>query len=337
MNFLVEKWNRNRNTPEALHELTSDLRKWNKEVFGNLKVRKNKLMARIDGIQVALDNGAADRILELHDSLQEELAILLHQEEMHWFQKSRTKWIECGDRNTKFFHTSTMIRRRRKKNVGLKNEVGEWIDDPPVLKEMVIGYFSNIYTLPADVDPVPVLPRGGFMRLSSNDLMGLSAPFTDIEIWQAMKSMGAYKAPGIDGYQPVFYQKCWETVGASVCTFIQGFFASGHLPRSVNETLIQLIGKVNNPELVTQFRPISLCNVLYKMITKLLAKRLQPLMEKLSSFIPDRSITDNIVLAQEIVHSMKGKKGRKGWFLLKLDLAKAYDTTTKIAFYPVIF
>ncbi|KAL8150228.1 hypothetical protein V2J09_020036 [Rumex salicifolius] len=202
MNFLVEKWNRNRNTPEALHELTSDLRQWNKEVFGNLKFRKNKLMARIDGIQVALDNGVADRILELHESLQEELAILLHQEEMHWFQKSRAKWIECGDRNTKFFHTSTMIRRRRKKIVGLKNEVGEWVDDPPVLKEMVIGYLSNIYTLPTDVDPVPVLPRGGFMRLSSNDLMGLSAPFTDIEIWQAVKSMGAYKAPGIDGYQP---------------------------------------------------------------------------------------------------------------------------------------
>lgn len=129
MNFLSEKWNRIMDTPEALHELTLDVRRWNKEVFGNLEFRKNKLLARIEGIRVALDNGAENRILQLHDFLQEELARQLQQEEIHWFQKSWAKWIECGDHNTSFFHTTTVIRRRRKRIAALKNDAGEWIED----------------------------------------------------------------------------------------------------------------------------------------------------------------------------------------------------------------
>ena len=91
-----------------------------------------------------------------------------------------------------------------------------------------------------------------------------------------------------------------------------------------------LIPKVNKPESITQFRLISLCNALFKIITKAMVGRLKGVMKKLigpaqSSFIPDRLSADNIVVVQEDVHSMRRKKGRKGWMLLKLDLEKAYD------------
>ncbi|KAG7548148.1 Reverse transcriptase domain [Arabidopsis suecica] len=84
------------------------------------------------------------------------------------------------------------------------------------------------------------------------------------------------------------------------------------------------------PEKITQFRPKSLCNVLFKIITKTMVERLKRVMTKLigpaqSSFIPGRVSMDNIVVVQEAVHSMKRKKGRKGWMLLKLNLEKAYD------------
>lgn len=98
----------------------------------------------------------------------------------------------------------------------------------------------------------------------------------------------------------------------------------------MNDALVVLIAKVSKPERITQFRPISLCNVLFKTITKAMVLRLKRIMPMLigpaqSSFIPGRLSTDNIVIVQEAVHSMKRKKGLKGWMLLKLDLEKAYD------------
>lgn len=112
--------------------------------------------------------------------------------------------------------------------------------------------------------------------------------------------------------------------------FVMDFFESGNLPKYTNDALLVLIPKVGKPEHITQFRPISLCNVLFKIITKTLVGRLKGVITKLigpaqASFIPGRLSTDNIVVVQEAVHSMKRKKGRKGWMLLKLDLEKAYD------------
>lgn len=108
------------------------------------------------------------------------------------------------------------------------------------------------------------------------------------------------------------------------------FFATGQLSEGMNDALVVLIAKVGKPEQMTHFRPISLCNVLFKTITKVLILRMKKVISKLigpaqSSFIPGRLSTDTIVLVQEAVHSMRRKKGRKGWMLLKLDLEKAYD------------
>lgn len=102
------------------------------------------------------------------------------------------------------------------------------------------------------------------------------------------------------------------------------------LPCETNDALVVLIAKVLKLEKLTEFRPISLCNVLFKTITKTMVLRLKKVMPKLigpaqSSFIPGRVSTNNIVVVQEAVHSMRRKKGRKGWMLLKLDLEKAYD------------
>lgn len=108
------------------------------------------------------------------------------------------------------------------------------------------------------------------------------------------------------------------------------FFETGELPPGTNDAFLVLIPKVGKPEQITQFRPISLCNILFKVVTKVMVLRLKSLMSNLigpaqSSFIPGRLSTDNIMVVQEAVHSMKRKKGRKGWILLKLDLEKAYD------------
>jgi hypothetical protein len=112
---------------------------------------------------------------------------------------------------------------------------------------------------------------------------------------------------------------------------VKAFFHSGFLLKSLNHTFISLSPKVPTPERLTQFRPISLCNVSYKIISKILVNRLKPLMDSLitpfqNAFIQGRQITDNIILAHEVFEYLKKKrKGKWGFVALKLDMNKAYD------------
>ena len=105
----------------------------------------------------------------------------------------------------------------------------------------------------------------------------------------------------------------------------------GSLLKSINNTFITLILKVKNPERVSEFRPISLCDVIYKIISKVLANRLKPILndiisESQSAFIADRLITDNVLIAFESLHHMKTNcTGRTGFMALKQDMSKAYD------------
>src|SRR4051812_42070497 len=103
------------------------------------------------------------------------------------------------------------------------------------------------------------------------------------------------------------------------------------MPTEWNETTIVLIPKVKTPEKLTEYRPISLCNVLYKLISKVLANCLKVILPEIisptqSAFVPGRMITDNVLLAYEIAHLLHTKKcGRDGLVAIKLDMSKAYD------------
>ena len=116
----------------------------------------------------------------------------------------------------------------------------------------------------------------------------------------------------------------------TVTEAIQSFFTSGRLLKEVNNSFIVLIPKVKNPSSVNHFRPISLCNTIYKTISKLLVSRLRPLLDKLispsqSTFIPSRWIAENQLTAHELLHSFKRRKVKGGFVALKIDLQKAYD------------
>ncbi|KAL0367498.1 UNVERIFIED_CONTAM: hypothetical protein Sradi_3639900 [Sesamum radiatum] len=159
----------------------------------------------------------------------------------------------------------------------------------------------------------------------------LLKPFTSEEVLHALKQMHPLKSPDPDCMSPIFYHKYWSIVGLDVCSFILDFLNGGPLNPLVNFTHIVLIPKCPNPSDMSHFRPISLCNVLYKLASKTIANRLKPLLDTMISpsqfaFVPSRLITDNVLVAYELNHFFKHKKrGKKGYVSLKLDVSKAYD------------
>ncbi|KAL9661679.1 hypothetical protein QQ045_026505 [Rhodiola kirilowii] len=143
--------------------------------------------------------------------------------------------------------------------------------------------------------------------------------------------MSPTKAPGPDGFPAVFYQRHWHVVRRTVIEKVNQFFRDGILEEGLNETMIVLIPNCKRPKRVEDFRPISLCNVIVKIVTKILANQLKAALpavvsEAQNAFLPGRQISDNIILAHEVLHFIKIRREQKtGYFSLKLDMSKAYD------------
>lgn len=151
-----------------------------------------------------------------------------------------------------------------------------------------------------------------------------------VELKEAVFDINGSKAPGDDGYHAFFYHHFWESIKSDCFNLVKDVFKSLNVPRNLNSTLITLIPKIENPLRIKNFRPISLVNINYKMITKILVQRIRPHLEDLispnqNSFIPNRGSDVNFIVASEILHSMNKKKGKSGLFAMKLDLEKAYD------------
>jgi hypothetical protein len=158
----------------------------------------------------------------------------------------------------------------------------------------------------------------------------LEKEVTAEEIRDTMFSMKANKAPGPDGYTADFFKASWSIVGEDVITAIKNFFDTGLLLKETNATILSLVPKKTNPTTMGDYRPIACCNVLYKCITKILANRMLPILDSLisrnqSAFLPGRSISENVLLAQELVRNYHRKEGNPRC-TMKIDLMKAYDS-----------
>jgi hypothetical protein len=142
--------------------------------------------------------------------------------------------------------------------------------------------------------------------------------------------MRSNAAPGPDGLNVAFYKASWNWVKEDIHDLVKDFYTHVVLPPDLNQTYITLIPKKYNPTIPQDFRPIGLCNVIYKIIVKSLANRIQPhlpnyISHAQSAFIAHRHISANIIITQEIIHYFQLKSWKTHAFLLKIDLAKAFD------------
>lgn len=159
----------------------------------------------------------------------------------------------------------------------------------------------------------------------------LCAPHSDKEISNALFQIGPLKAPSTDGFPTHFYQRNWEVQKKEIVDVVLEFFVSGVMRGAVNDVAVVLISKVPRTKELKEFRPISLCNVIYKIVSKCLVNRLWPLLtdlisENQSAFILGRLICDNSIIAFECIHHIQAVSGDAPALCpYKLDLSKAYD------------
>jgi hypothetical protein len=245
-------------------------------------------------------------------------------------QRSRANWLMQGDRNTLFFHQFATARRKKNLIKKLKDANGNWVEGTSMLKPLVFYYFSNLFTSEIqEIDPAVLEKVQQKVTQNMND--DLMATFSAEDVKKAAFSIGDFKAPGPDGLHAIFYKKFWGLCGEQITNEILQALNTGIIPEGWNDTTIVMIPKVDSPELVTQYRPISLCNVIYKIISKMLALRLKKILPEVispmqSAFVPGWLITDNVPVAYEYIHSIKNKRTSKmGMCAVKLDMHKAYD------------
>lgn len=129
----------------------------------------------------------------------------------------------------------------------------------------------------------------------------------------------------------LYFQKYWDVVGDDITKEIQGVFETGSLPADWNYTYLCFLPKIPDPELMTDLRPISLCSVLYKTVSKILVHRLEPFLQEIvavnqSAFVSDRLISDNIIIAHEAVHALKVHPAVSDEYMaVKTDMSKVYN------------
>lgn len=250
------------------HVRTQSVR-WSKEVFGNIFKKKRDLMNRIGGIQRAQSVRFKRRLQKLETKLLKQYHETLIQEERMWKEKSRIKWLQAGDKNTHFFHLASTQRQHRRVILTLRDDVGEWVDEPDALKRLAVDYYKRLYN--TDEPIMTYVPTHGFPRLTARHISSLLLEVTNMEVKKVINEMQPLKSPGPDGLQPIFFQKCWNTIGAAVSKLVNDALRTGTLDNRLNESFITLIPKEKDPTHISQFRPISLTNVILKIVTKTMA------------------------------------------------------------------
>jgi len=254
---------------------------------------------------------------------------LLSQDDAYWRQRAKAHWYKDGDRNTKFFHASATARRKVNRISSLDDDVGNKIISEQGLQEVARSYFVNIFQQQASDFSSVIDVINPSISANDNDL--LTAPFNKVEFRDAIFSMHPDKCSGPDGYSLGFYQHFWTLCNDDIFKECCEWLDTGQFPPDLNITNIALIPKGSSQVSMKDWRPIALCNFLYKIISKVLANRLknvlsQCISDNQSAFVPGCSILDNAMVAIEVLYFMKAKtRGEDRYVALKLDISKVYD------------
>ncbi|XP_019095662.1 PREDICTED: uncharacterized protein LOC104763574 [Camelina sativa] len=328
--FMKETWESEK--VKQSNSLVEKLTRCRKEISGWKRRNKPNSSLRIQELHSRIDRATQQSPFSIEEvrRLKSELNKEYVQEEKFWQQKSRFIWLNNGDKNTKFFHAATKNRRAQNRIQVLEDKDGiEWFAEED-LGRVAESYFKMLYTS-EDVGYRLQEMEQGTNTVSTEMNEMLSAEVSLEEVKEAVFEINPNKCPGPDGLTGFFFQQFWERVGEDITEMVRSFMRTGRLEEEINRTNICLIPKKMKASKLQDFRPISLCNVVYKIVSKLLASRLKRILpniisETQAAFVKGRLISDNILIAHEMLHALSSRnKCAENFIAIKTDISKAYD------------
>ena len=178
------------------------------------------------------------------------------------------------DHNSKYFHTRALQRFHRDRIVELRNTDGALVSSDANVLVMVLAYYKSLFSSSRQDEIDEVVQSIKFV-ITENMNRSLASAFSRVEIKTALNQMAPLKALGLDRMPPIFFQKFWSDIGDDVVQAILSCLNSSNIISGLNHTFISIIPKVKNPKYATEFCCIALCNILYKLVSKVLANRLK--------------------------------------------------------------
>lgn len=299
--------------------------RWKKRTDMNSRDKITRLKALLE--KEVSKTCPSNRVMQ---RLKHELAFAYREEETYWRQKCREEWLREGDRNTKFFQNCVKGKCMQNRILMLLDDLGREHFSEGSKGNIAVDFFRELFRSsdPFDLETLFIRFRG---RVTDEMNVRLTSPVLEEEIKMAAFSVKGTSAPGDDGLTGAFYQKYWHIVGPSLSEEIQKFFHTSIMPDGWNHTLLSLLPKITKPTRMQDMRPISLCSVQYKIISKILCNRLKTILPQIISdtqgaFISGRLISDNILIAHEMVHGLRtNTKVSEECMAIKTDMSKAYD------------
>lgn len=204
---------------------------------------------------------------------------------------------------------------------------GGWVQSPSDIRRVVVDYFKNHVKM--ERWERPKLDGVLFAQVSMDENAKLILPFTGEEIEVVVKESDGNKSSGPDGFNFAFFKRFWYLMKDEVRIMFDQLHANEVVPRSLLAYFVALIPKVSSPMMLKDFRPISLLGSIYKLLSKVLAKRLAGVMNSIisssqSTFIKGRQLVDGVLVINEVVDW--AKKSNQEALILKVDFEKAYDS-----------
>ena len=257
-----------------LKQCAMELSRWNLYAFGKVPKKIQEKRRSLSNLVQRDRNGSLGREI---NALRKEINDLLDSEEIMWQQRSRVQWLGLGDQHTKYYHSKAFERRKKNTITGLMDENGNWCDSTESIAAVAVSYFEKLFSTsyPSSISGVTnTIPT----RVTDEMNQWLIKEFTREEVVTALQQMHPTKAPGPDGMSTIFFQKYWDIVGNDITCMVLNVLNSNMSMVEINRTNIALVSKTNSSTKMTEFRPISLCNVNYKLISKVLANRLKAIL-----------------------------------------------------------
>ncbi|KAL1200756.1 hypothetical protein V5N11_007543 [Cardamine amara subsp. amara] len=255
-------------------------------------------------------------------------------EEIFLKQRSKLHWLKVGDKNTKAFHSGIAARKNQNTiREVLQRRDGHVVDTTDEIQHEAEGFFKDfLQHVPQDYEGNSVENLSTLLpdKCTEEDSVLITSAVTGEEIRQMLFSMPNNKSPGPDGFNAEFFKKVWPIIGNDFTTAIQPFFEKGFLPKGINSTILALVPKKQSATEMKDYRPISCCNVIYKVIAKIIANRLKGTLPSVISmnqpaFGKDRLLIENLLLTTELVIDYH-KDSISSRYAIKVDISKAFDS-----------